>query len=122
MASVSSTQPIRQPGLSNLLTKALRLCGLAAMCALSLIFAAPLLWLADVSLRPKSEIFAVPPKILRTDHETMRATLSFVHTGNPTVGCRLAFFNSAFITISAILLTILVCSLCVCLRTYEISR
>jgi ABC-type glycerol-3-phosphate transport system permease component len=114
MASASSTQSIRQSHLSLWLTKALRLCGLAAMCALSLIFAAPLLWLADVSLRPKSEIFAVPPKILSGPiTETMRSYSlnSFIQAIQQwDVGQ--AFFNSAFITISAILLTILVCSLC----------
>ncbi|NLU41687.1 MAG: carbohydrate ABC transporter permease [Firmicutes bacterium] len=114
MASVSSTQPIRQPGLSNLLTKALRLCGLAAMCVLALIFAAPLLWLADVAFRPKSEIFSVPPKILSGPvTETMKSySLESFRQAIDRWDVGQAFLNSAFITVSAIVLTILVCSLC----------
>jgi ABC-type glycerol-3-phosphate transport system permease component len=96
------------------MVRALRLCGLGVMCALSLIFAAPLLWLADVSLRPKSEIFAVPPKIFSGPiTETMKSysLSSFIHSVEQWDVGR-AFFNSALITVLSILLTLIVCSLC----------
>ena len=104
MASVSSIQPVRHAGLPRWMVRALRLCGLGVMCALSLIFAAPLLWLADVSLRPKSEIFAVPPKIFSGPiTETMKSysLSSFIHSVEQWDVGR-AFFNSALITVLSI--------------------
>ena len=74
----------------------------------------PLLWLLDASLRPKIEIFQVPPVIFQGHLVKAFSSYSWqsfikavdqFHAG-------IAFINSVLVTICGILLTLLVCSLC----------
>ena len=113
MASVSSIQPVRHAGLPLDGESSAALRTGSDVCAVANI-RSPALWLADVSLRPKSEIFAVPPKIFSGPiTETMKSysLSSFIHSVEQWDVGR-AFFNSALITVLSILLTLIVCSLC----------
>lgn len=87
--------------------------GVVLLSCLAFFFLVPLIWLFYVSFVPKIDIFRVPPAILVDFTGTVkRFTLSsFAQAfGRWQVG--LALFNSLFITVSSILVTILLCSLC----------
>ena len=81
------------------------------MLALGYLF--PLIWLLDTSFRPKVEIFNVPPRILQAPPWVTFKSYSF---SNFTLAFEkyqvgLALINSVLVTVSAILLTLIVCSL-----------
>lgn len=88
--------------------------GLVLLSFLAFFFLVPLLWLFYVSFLPKIDIFRVPPAILVEFGETVKSfTLaSFASAFGTKWQIGLALFNSVFITVASILLTILVCSLC----------
>jgi ABC-type glycerol-3-phosphate transport system permease component len=73
----------------------------------------PLFWLFDTSFRPKIEIFNVPPRILQA---SPLVTFKSYSLSNFTLAFQKyqvggALLNSILVTVSAILLTLIVCSL-----------
>jgi len=86
---------------------------IGAMGFIALFYLAPLFWLFDTSFRPKVEIFNVPPRILQAPPwETFRSySLSSFQVAINRYQMHQGFFNSVLITVGAIILTLLVCSL-----------
>ena len=72
-----------------------------------------MLWLFDTSFRPKVEIFNVPPRILQAPPwETFRSySLESFQVAINRYQMHQGFLNSVLVTSSAIILTLLVCSL-----------
>lgn len=87
--------------------------GLFLLIIISLLFLYPILWLFDASFRPMFEIFQVPPTIFQKNIIDALSTYSLDSYYKAIVNWELltSFFNSALVTLSGILLTILVCSL-----------
>jgi ABC-type glycerol-3-phosphate transport system permease component len=83
------------------------------LCAVSLVFLYPLLWLADATFRPQIEIFQVPPMIVQKGFQSF-GSYSFASVVKAVVNWNvlLAFLNSVLVTAGGIVLTLLVCSAC----------
>jgi ABC-type glycerol-3-phosphate transport system permease component len=90
-----------------------RILGYAILSLMALIWMVPTLWLLDASFRPKIDIFQVPPVLFQGAAKAFAGysfhsfILSFQRYN---VGWSL--FNSIIVTISTIILTLLICSLC----------
>ncbi|NLY76071.1 MAG: carbohydrate ABC transporter permease [Firmicutes bacterium] len=73
---------------------------------------APLLWLADSSFRPRIEIFSMPPVILQKPIWEAFSSYTLQTFGEAlALRADLSFFNSVYVTVFSVLLTLLVCSL-----------
>ncbi len=73
---------------------------------------APLLWLADSSFRPRIEIFSMPPVVFLKPIWEAFSTYT-LQTFSEAIALRadINFFNSVYVTVVSVILTILVCSL-----------
>ncbi len=85
------------------------------LCLLSLVFMYPLVWLIDASLRPQLEIWRNPPVLFQkpiwesvSSYTNLSYRISFWGWGN----AGLHLFNSAVITSSVIVLTLIISSMC----------
>jgi ABC-type glycerol-3-phosphate transport system permease component len=88
-------------------------CGILFLGFSALTFIAPLLWLWDVSFRPKVEIFQVPPRIFQAPLWVTLKSYS-LHSFNLAIEryhINTGFLNSVFVTSTAIILTLIFCSL-----------
>jgi len=92
----------------------LQVAGVAALCAVAVVYLYPLFWLLDSSFRPAVDIFQFPPVLLKRPLaealagytlDSFRAAFTHWHVG-------WAFGVSVLVTLSGIALTLLVCSLC----------
>ncbi|NOX97549.1 MAG: carbohydrate ABC transporter permease [Nitrospirae bacterium] len=82
----------------------------------SLIFLFPILWMISSSLTPNSEVIQYPPRWIPS-HPTL-ANYIEVFTTARTVRVGRALFNSAFVSVSTVILTLLVASL----AAYPLAR
>jgi ABC-type glycerol-3-phosphate transport system permease component len=91
-----------------------RVIGYTVLTLLALLAMAPLIWLFDVSFRPKVEIFNVPPAIFTKGFFGSFATYSLASfaTSINRFNVHIGFLNSTIIVISGIFLTLLIASLC----------
>ncbi len=92
----------------------LRKVGIALLTVLALVYLYPLLWMFDSSFRPAIEIFQVPPKLFTgPPWETLSSySLSSFMAALTKWDVGWSFFISIMVTLSGIVLTLLVCSLC----------
>lgn len=91
-----------------------RILGYTVLSALALFTMAPLVWLFDVSFRPKVEIFNVPPAMFTKGFFGSFASYSldsFV-TSFDRFHVHIGFLNSSFIVIFGVFLSLLIASLC----------
>lgn len=91
-----------------------RITGYSVLCLLALFTMSPLIWLFDVSFRPKVEIFNIPPAMFTKGFFGSFASYSldsFVVAIN-RYNVHIGFLNSTIIVILGIFLSLLVASLC----------
>ena len=90
-----------------------RIFGYSALTLIALFAMAPLLWLFDISFRPKVEIFNIPPAILTKGFFGSFASYSLDSFIKSIVrfNVHIGFLNSAFIVVCGIFFTLLVGSL-----------
>ncbi len=87
--------------------------GIAFLIVVGFLYLTPLFWLANSSFLAESEIFQFPPKILVHPKEALSLyTLSSFRAAFDQWSADWSFGVSVVVTISGILLTLLVCSLC----------
>ena len=93
--------------------KTLQYIGMVIFGLIAFMYLTPLLWLFDVSFRPRIEIFQVPPKILQAAPWVTFRSYSFdsfkLAFQKYQVGQ--GFLNSVFVTACGVVVTLLVCSL-----------
>jgi len=90
-----------------------KIIGYTLLSFVALLAMLPLLWLLDGSFRPKVEIFNVPPVFFVTYFKSFSSYsfASFIKAINDW-NAHIALWNSVVVTVSGIILTLLVCSLC----------
>ena len=103
----------RESSLRKIGYKTKKALGIGLFFILVLTYLFPLIWLFDTSFRPKIEIFRVPPTLLQAPPWVTFKSYSFSNFALAINKYQVdkAFINSVLVTASAIILTLLVCSL-----------
>lgn len=91
-----------------------RVIGYTVLALLALATMTPLLWLFDVSFRPKVEIFNVPPAIFTKGFFGSFASYSWdsFAVAFSRFGAHIGFLNSSIIVIFGVFISLLIASLC----------
>jgi ABC-type glycerol-3-phosphate transport system permease component len=91
-----------------------RILGYSVLSLLAFAAMTPLIWLLDISFRPKVEIFNVPPAMFTRGFfgSFSSYTLASFTTAFERFQIHVGFLNSAFIVVLGIFLTLLIGSLC----------
>ncbi|MBN1524102.1 MAG: carbohydrate ABC transporter permease [Spirochaetales bacterium] len=95
-----------------------KISGIVLFCTVTLLFLYPLLWLADSSFRPWTEVASTVPFFVEKNPIEAISSYNLKAMTEALIGGEgltkwnvgLAFINSVWVTIAAILLTIVVCS------------
>ncbi|MGA2141849.1 MAG: carbohydrate ABC transporter permease [Brevinematales bacterium] len=92
--------------------------GLIFLILFCLVFLYPIIWLADCSLRPKIEMFNIPPRFMEFTrgwpHFGSYTLQNFINVFTAPHGINLgiSFMNSIIVTVGTTVLSLLLCSLC----------